>query len=342
MTLNHTVRIIPHERSLSVPEDLPVLTAAQQAGMPLPHSCRSGRCGSCRARLLSGRVEYSAGPPPGLSAQETRQGYVLLCQALARSDLVVEARLPEGAAAALTEIRTLPARIVRREPLAADVLRLLLRVPAQESLEFLAGQHLDLLLPGGLRRSYSVANAPQTGSELELHVRQVPGGVFSEALLSGLREGALLRIEGPLGRFIYQSGAEPVIFIAGGTGFAPIKAMLGQALAGAPRELHLYWGAADTAGLYEEALVRDWAGRDTRLKVHTVLSAAAARGPHRAGWVHEAVLADHASLAPFAVYAAGPPAMIDAIESTFPARDARPQQLHLESFDYATDGRPAA
>ncbi len=336
MALNHNVRILPHERSISAPEDLPVLTAAQLAGLPLPHSCRSGRCGSCRARLLSGRVDYPAGPPPGLSAQETQQGFVLLCQALPRSDLVIEARLIQSAASA--EIKTLPSRITHRVQLAPDVMRLMLRVPAVESMEFQAGQYLDVLLAGGRRRSYSVANAPQAGSQIELHVRHVPGGAFSAALFSELREGAQLKIEGPLGRFIYQSGTQPVIFIAGGTGFAPIKAMLGQALTEtAPRELHLYWGARDPAGLYEEALVRDWASAHSRLEVHTVLSATAAAPPHRAGWVHEAVLQDHPDLAPFAIYAAGPPAMIAAIQRTFPARGVQPERLYLDSFDYAHD-----
>jgi CDP-4-dehydro-6-deoxyglucose reductase len=337
MASYHTVRILPHERSIHVAENQSVLSAAQLAGLPLPHSCRSGRCGSCRARLLSGCIEYAGAAPLGLSAQETRQGYVLLCQALARSDLVVEARLIESAASA--EIKTLPSRITRRVPLAPDVMQLMLRVPTVESMEFLAGQYLDVLLEGGLRRSYSVANAPHAGSQLELHVRHVPGGVFSEALFSTLREGALLKIEGPLGRFLYQAGSEPVIFIAGGTGFAPIKAMLAQALGeDSPRELHLYWGARDAAGIYEAALLREWAGCNARLKIHTVLSATAGvPGPHRTGWVHEAVLADHPSLAPFAIYAAGPPAMIDAIQRAFPAHGVPPEQLRLDAFDYAVD-----
>jgi CDP-4-dehydro-6-deoxyglucose reductase len=326
MPLNHTVRIIPHERSISAPEDVSVLAAAQQAGMALPHSCRSGRCGSCRARLLSGRVEYRDGPPPGLSPQETREGFVLLCQALARSDLVVEARLIQSRASA--EIKILPGRIARRVPLSPDVMQLVLRLPSTESLEFQAGQYLDVLLEGGRRRSYSVANAPNCGSELELHVRHIPGGAFSEALFGSLRDGGVLKVEGPLGQFHYESGAEPAIFIAGGTGFAPLKAMLGQALLeDSRRELHLYWGARDAAGVYEAALLRDWADRHARLRIHT----------QRSGWVHEAVLKDHPDLAPFAIYAAGPPAMIEAIQRTFPARGARAQLLYLESFDPATD-----
>jgi CDP-4-dehydro-6-deoxyglucose reductase, E3 len=337
MALNHTVRIIPHERSISVPEDLSVLAAAQRAGMPLPHSCRSGRCGSCRARLLSGRVEYPNGPPLGLSAQESRDGYVLLCQALARSDLIVEARLIHSAASA--EIKTLPSRIARRVQLAPDVMRLELRIPSVESMDFQAGQYLDVLLEGGLRRSYSVANAPNSGSQLELHVRHVPGGIFSEALFGSLREGALLRIEGPLGRFVYEDSAAPAIFIAGGTGFAPIKAMLSQALThGVSRPLHLYWGARDAIGIYEEALVREFAQRHPQLQVHTVLSQAPATAPlHRSGWIHEAVLEDHPDLAAFTIYAAGPPAMIEAIQRTFPARGVRSDQLKLDAFDYAAD-----
>jgi len=334
MAANHTVRIIPHGHSISVPEDLPVLAAAQRAGLPLPHSCRSGRCGSCRARLMSGRIEYPAGPPLGLSAVEREQGYVLLCQALVRSDLVVEARLVQSAATA--EIKTLPSRVARRRELAPDVMQLLLRVPAVESMEFLAGQYLDVLLEGGQRRSYSVANAPHAGSQFELHVGHFAGGLFSDQVFSTLREGALLRIEGPFGRFIYQGGPAPKLFIAGGTGFAPIKAMLGQALAEpSSAALHLYWGAREPAGLYEAALMRDWAARHARLTVHTVLSAASSVG-HRAGWVHEALLQDHPDLAAFDIYAAGPPALIDAIRRSFPAQGARPERLYLDSFDCAT------
>ncbi len=326
MPAHHTVRIIPHERSISAAEDVSVLAAAQLAGLPLPHSCRSGRCGSCRARLLSGRIEYRDGPPPGLSPQESSAGFVLLCQALARTDLVVEARLVPSAAS--VEVRTLPGRIMRRERLSPDVMRLVLRLPSVESMEFQAGQYLDVLLEGGRRRSYSVVNAPNNGSELELHVRHIPGGAFSEALFGSLRDGAVLKIEGPLGQFRYESGAEPAIFVAGGSGFAPLKAMLGQALQeDSPRELYLYWGARDAAGLYEAELLRDWASRHARLKVHTQCT----------GWVHEAVLQDHPDLAPFAIYAAGPPAMIAAIRRSFPAQGARAQLLHLESFDFAVD-----
>src|SRR5580698_10200285 len=191
MAVNHTVRIIPHERSISVPENLPVLAAAQLAGLPLPHSCRSGRCGSCRARLLSGRVEYRDGPPPGLSPRETSEGFVLLCQALARSDLVVEARLIRSVASA--EVRTVPVRIARRVQLSPDVMQLVLRLPSAEPMECAAGQYLEVMLEGGRRRVYSVANAPNAGSELELHVRHIAGGAFSEALFSGLPEGALLK-----------------------------------------------------------------------------------------------------------------------------------------------------
>jgi CDP-4-dehydro-6-deoxyglucose reductase len=337
MAAHYKVRIVPHERSISVAADQPLLSAAQLAGLPLPHSCRSGRCGSCRARLLEGRIEYVGAAPLGLTAQETREGYVLLCQALARSDLVVEARLIQSAA--LAEIKTLPARIAHRVQLAPDVMQLILRVPAVEPMDFLAGQYLDVLLEGGLRRSYSVANAPHAGSQFELHVRHVPGGAFSDGLFRSLREGALLKIEGPLGRFRYQAGEQPVIFIAGGTGFAPIKAMLGQALGEAStRELYLYWGAREPSGIYEAALLRAWAERHPRLKVHTVLSATGVvAAPHRAGWVHEAVLEDHPGLAAFAIYAAGPPAMIAAIQRTFPAQGVAPEQLHLDAFDYAVD-----
>jgi len=334
MAAIHTVRLMPEGRRIDAPEDLPVLAAAHRAGLALPYSCRAGRCGSCRARLLEGRIEYAAGAPPGLSEPERAQGYVLLCQAFARSDLVLEARPVQRAPA--VEIRTVTARLARRVRLSPDVMQLMLRVPATESLEFLPGQHLDVLLEGGARRSYSVANAAQAGSHLELHVGYIEGGAFSEAVFGSLKEGAPLRIEGPLGCFLHQGGAGPQLFIAGGTGFAPIKAMLTQELAGeSSSPVHLYWGARESAGIYEPALLRDWAARHARLSIHTVLSATAPGAARRTGLVHQAVLEDHPDLAAFSIYAAGPPGLIDAIRSDFPARGADPERVFVDAFDSA-------
>jgi CDP-4-dehydro-6-deoxyglucose reductase len=313
-----------------------VLDAALAAGLNLPHSCKSGHCASCRARLISGEIHYPTGRTAGLTEEEARQGYALLCQARARSDLVVEARVIANVGD--VEIKTLPCRIAKLTRLAPDVMQVLLRLPAVEPLTFKAGQYLDVLLEGGRRRSFSIASPPHDSGLIELHVRRVPGGGFTEAVFEQLREGSLLKIEGPIGQFIYREAEAPALMIAGGTGFAPIKAMLRQVLERGPaRDIHFYWGARQAADLYEEALVIDWARQFPRLRFTAVLSEATATDAahRRPGWVHEAVIADHPSMSSFDVYAAGPPAMIEAIRATFPVRGVSEDRLHFDSFDYA-------
>ncbi|MEP7244193.1 MAG: 2Fe-2S iron-sulfur cluster-binding protein [Gammaproteobacteria bacterium] len=332
------VRIEPHGRTVAVSDERAVLDAALAAGLNLPHSCKSGHCSSCRARLISGEIHYPNGRTLGLSAQEAEQGYILLCQARPRSDLTVEARIIANAGD--VEIKTLPCRIAKLNRLAPDVMQMFLRLPAVESIRFQPGQYLDVLLEGGERRSFSIASPPHDSDLLELHVRRVPGGGFTEALFERLQVGALLRIEGPIGQFIYRESTSPALLIAGGTGFAPLKSMLRHALErGSPREIHLYWGARREVDVYEEALVLEWVRAHPELRFKVVLSEAADRdpsAPHRQlGWVHEAVLADHPALNAFEVYAAGPPALIEAIRSSFPSHGVSEDRLHFDSFDYA-------
>jgi len=343
----HSVRIEPHGRTLRVTPGQPILQAALSAGLNLPHSCKSGHCGSCRARLLAGAIHYPDGPPLGITAEEVGRGDILLCQARADSDLTVRARLI--ASVADVEIKTLPCRIARLTPLAPDVMQLWLRLPAVERLRFHPGQYLDVLLENGRRRSFSIASPPHDSEALELHVRRVNGGGFSERLFGAaagagsLGTGALLRIEGPIGQFSYREGLGPVLMVAGGTGFAPLKSMLRHMLeTGIRRDLHLYWGARHTQDVYEEALVLEWLRRHPQLKFTAVLSEASAAeaAHHRAGWVHEAVLADYPDLARFEVYAAGPPAMIEAMRTHFPRHGLSTERLYFDSFDYAPDANP--
>jgi CDP-4-dehydro-6-deoxyglucose reductase, E3 len=344
----YTVRIQPHGRTLRVARAQAVLDAALAAGLNLPHSCKSGHCSSCRAHLVSGEIRYGNGRPLGITAAEQAAGQVLLCQARPLSDLTVEVRVV--ASVTEVEIKTLPCRIAHLEPLAPDVMQVLLRLPTVERLSFQAGQYLDVLLEAGRRRSFSIASPPHDSERLELHVRRVSGGGFTERLFgngagAALTAGSLLRIEGPIGQFSYRDGPGPVIMVAGGTGFAPVKSMLRHMLeTGIRRDIHFYWGARHTADLYEEARVLDWAGRHAHLAFTAVLSEASAveRRHHRTGWVHEAVLADYPDLSAFEVYAAGPPAMIEAMRTAFPGHGLPPQRLYFDSFDYAPDAaRPA-
>jgi CDP-4-dehydro-6-deoxyglucose reductase, E3 len=340
----YSVRIEPHGRQLRVPPSQGLLEAALSAGLNLPHSCKSGHCGSCRARLLSGQIRYPHGRPLGLTASEEAEGHILLCQARPKSDLAVEARLI--ASVTDVEIKTLPCRIASLRPLAPDVMQVMLRLPAVEPLRFKAGQYLDVLLPGGRRRSFSIASPPHDAALIELHVRRVSGGGFTERLFAPagdtapLGVGALLRIEGPVGQFTYREGAGPVLLLAGGTGFAPLKSMLRHALEGGDtRRMHLYWGARSAADLYEAQLLHEWSGRYPQFVFTPVLSEAVAAeaSSHRQGFVHQALLADYPDLSSFEVYAAGPPAMIEAIRASFPRHALPAERLYFDSFDYAPD-----
>lgn len=328
------VRALPSGREFEARGDEPVLGAALRQHLNLPHSCKGGSCGTCRVRLLSGRIAYPHGRPPGISAAEESDGYALICQARALDDLVIETR--EIRYVTDIEIRSLPSRVQRMQRLAPDVMGLWLRLPAVEPFGWQCGQYIDVMLPGERRRSFSLANPPHDSTLLELHVRRAPGGAFSEQVFTTLGEGSLLRIEGPLGQFVYRPGDRPVLLIGGGTGYAPLKAMLRQVLeAEGRREVTLFWGARTKADLYEDAWLRALAKKHARFRYFPVLSEQRAEPSHDAGLVHEAVVRRVAGLVGFDIYAAGPPAMIDAVRAALPPQGADPARIFFDSFDYA-------
>ena len=333
--------------SFSVAPDQSLLDAALGASLNLPHSCKGGNCGSCRARLLQGEIYYPNGPPLGLSDAEVAEGFVLLCQARACGDLTLETPEITTPDQALTQ--RLPARIERAVPLSHDVMGLYLRLPAAASFRFEAGQYIDILLPGGRRRSFSIASPPHDSRLLELHVRRVAGGEFSAPLFHEDNPTALLSIEGPLGQFVYRSDAAPMLLVGGGTGIAPLLSILRHVIeTGLERDISVYWGVRSERDLYAHAVLQGLAARAaevrvadgrpaTRFSYMPVLSEPSPewRGAH--GWVHEAVLAHIQDLEKYAVYAAGPPAMIAALRRDFGGRGVAPSRLFFDSFDYAPD-----
>jgi CDP-4-dehydro-6-deoxyglucose reductase, E3 len=336
--MTHSVRLHPGGERFEVLDGESVLAAGLRAGLHLPHSCRGGSCGACEARILSGRLGYPKGLPPGLTAAEAGAGRALLCQARALSDLELEARalaVPEE-----VRIRRLPCRVEGRELLCHDVMRLIVKLPSLEPFVFLAGQYVDFLLEGGQRRSFSIASPPHEAERLELHVRRVEGGRFTAQVFDELGERSLLRLEGPLGGFwLREDSDRPVVMVAGGTGFAPVKSMLRHLIhSGSRRPVHFYWGVRRPHDLYEGELVRRWAEEHDWLGFTPVMSEPQPEDAWqgRRGWVHEAVLDDHPSLAPVDVYAAGPPPMIAVIQELFPAQGLPLGRLYFDSFEYAT------
>ncbi len=326
-------------RTFRVDEGASLLDAAIAAGVRLAHGCRRGNCGACRARLLRGEVDYPDGPPLGLGPQDAADGLILMCRARASGDLeldVDEVRHPDE-----VTVQRLPCRIARIERFGRDLAALYLRLPPVADFAFLPGQYLDVLLPQGRRRSFSIACPPHDARLIELHVRRVAGGAFTESLFAADPTGRLLTIEGPRGSFRYHPpdvgpapDATPLLLVAGGTGYAPIQAILRHVVErGARREVCLYAGARGAADLYADARIREIARRTPQLRYVPVLSEPEADWTGRRGFVHDAVLADHASLAELDVYACGPPAMIEAVRRTFPMRGVDPDRLYFESFE---------
>ena len=314
--------------------DESILDAALRQGVRLPYGCRNGACGACRGRILAGKVHIAgAAGRRGLTERELHAGWSLLCQARASSDLRIAVRTGDAGSG----VRTLPARVASRTPLAHDVMELRLALPPTERLAFRAGQYIDILLRDGRRRAFSLANCPADDEHLVLHIRHVPGGAFSGRVFDALEDRALLRLQGPLGSFFLRTeSALPVIFLAGGTGFAPIKAIIENALTGpSRREMHLYRGVRSERDLYLPDLPREWARSVPRFRYIPVLSEPESGWSGRTGFVHEAVLADFPDLSGYEVYASGPPLMVRATRECFPERGLDLERLFYDSFDYA-------
>ena len=335
--MSHTVTLQASGKRFDVAADESVLDAARRAGLALPYSCLAGVCGSCKATLISGDCHYPHNPPSALNAAEVARHQVLLCQAVPRSDLVIAAR--EVASVASMPRRMLALKLIEQELLALDVMRLRLKPPRAEPLTYLAGQYLDVLLAGGKRRAFSIANAPHTGPEIELHVRHVAGGDFTQRVFNDLAPGTVLRVEAPLGTFVAREDSErPMILVAGGTGFAPIKALIEHFLhLGSRRQMALYWGARTPQELYLRSLPEAWAKATPTLRFMPVISDPEAAAGERSGLVHEAVLEDHPDLSAFDVYMSGPPALIDAGRRSFVQAGLPEDRLYYDSFDYAPD-----
>ncbi len=337
------VTVMPSGRRFECRPGENVLAAALRQGVILPYSCKNGTCASCKCIVESGSLDYPSNPPAGLVESEIRAGAALLCQAVARSDLQVAIREIEQVAD--IPIRTFPARVEVRQLLSPTVMQLKLKLPRAARLQFLAGQYVDILLPGGKRRAFSIASPPSQTDYLELHVKHVDGGGFTGHVFNGMEEKEILRMEGPLGTFfIRHDNDRPIVMMGGGTGLAPLKSMLEDMLRqGDERPVALYWGARTREELYQHELLVEWAGRFNNLDYVPVLSdAPPGTWQGRTGWVHDAVAEDFESLGPVDIYMSGPPAMIEAGRERFLREGLPEDRLFYDSFDFSPDSMAAA
>ncbi len=333
-----TVTISTSGNQFSVRADETILAAALRQGIMLSYSCRNGSCGSCHGKVLTGQVHYPYQPPLALDQQQLEAGEALFCQAVPLTDLSIAAR--EIDAVRDIPLRMLPARVQSRELLTDNIAKLKLILPKGQRLQYLAGQYIDILIPGGKRRAFSLASPPHDEEALELHVRHVAGGDFSEYVFNAMPERAIVRFEGPLGTFfLREDSSRPILMMAGGTGYAPLKAMLEHAVhSGLSRSLHLFWGARNLAELYAFKQASEFARQHAHIKFDGVLSEPQPNDAWQGatGWVHEALLQQYGDdLASYDVYMSGPPAMIDVARHAFADAGLPEQQLFYDSFDFA-------
>ena len=335
-----TVRLEPSGHTFTVGPGETLLEAALRQSIGLPYGCRNGACGACKGILRSGELAYGEYQERALHPTERAAGKALTCCTRPLGDIVFEVR--ELAGAKDLAIRTMPCRVERIEKPAEDVAILHFKLPSGERLQFLAGQYVDILLKEGKRRSFSLANAPHDDQFLQLHVRRTPGGAFSDFVFDGMKERAILRFEGPLGTFFLREDSDkPIVFVAGGTGFAPIKAIIEHALHhGLDRPMVLYRGVRSLKDLYLADLPSRWREAHPDFTCIPVLSdpLPADSWQGLTGLVHQAVLDDFASLGGYQVYACGAPAMTDIAKKTFvEERGLTEDEFYCDAFTPSVD-----
>ena len=336
--MSYTVTIQPSGHTFSIDADEPILEAALRQGFNLSYGCRNGACGSCKGKVLNGQVHYNQ-EPLALDEDDRTDNMALFCQAMTDGDLTIEAH--EIGAVKDIPVKTLPCKVSRLERLNHDVMLVELKLPTTERLQFLAGQYIDFLLPDGRRRSFSIASAPHEDEIIALHIRHIEGGRFTSEVFDNLKLKSIMRIEGPLGSFFLREESDrPVIFMAGGTGFGPIKGIIDHALAAnITRPMHIYWGVRAKEDLYMHDVAQAWAEQYEHITYTPVLSEPKEEDhwQGRTGYVHDAICEDFADLSNYEIYGSGPPAMIHAGTDAFARQGMDLNYYFSDAFEFAKD-----
>ena len=342
--MTYTITVQPSGRSFEAEPAETMLAAGIRQGIGLPYGCKDGACGSCKCKKISGTVTHGPHQDKALSAQEEADGYVLTCCGTATSDVVLESRQVTHAGA--FPIKKMPARVALLEKLSPDVVRLKLQLPANDIIQYHAGQYVEFILRDGARRSYSMANAPHTLIEsgapmVDLHIRHMPGGKFTDHVFGAMKEKEILRIEGPYGSFHLQESPKPIVLLASGTGFAPIKAIIEHMqFMGITRDAVLYWGGRRPHDLYMDEWVKARCAEMPHLKYVPVVSDALPEDgwSGRTGFVHLAVLQDFADLSGHQVYACGAPIVVDSARKDFVEKAGLPEhEFFADAFTSEAD-----
>ncbi|ALG69487.1 2Fe-2S iron-sulfur cluster-binding protein [Beggiatoa leptomitoformis] len=337
--MTYTVYLRPSNQHFTVAPQETLLTAALKHNLLLPYNCRGGSCGACKATLLSGQISYLEQPTCG-DKINSAQGDILLCQAIANTDLEINSTLISRVCE-ISDIKRMPCRVERLHKLSNDVMQLWLKIPEHESLYFQAGQYLDVVLKDGRRRSFSIASTATELPLLELHIRRVNDGSFTQTVFDTMKVKDILRIELPLGMFFLRHDTLlPILFVAGGTGFAPVKAMIQQAIMeNRQREMVFYWGVRSKQDLYMHAEIVAWTKTYSFIRYIPVLSDPLPEDnwQGKTGLVHEVVSQDIPHLVDYVVYASGPPVMVAAAHQQFLAQGLPAEQFYSDPFEFAKD-----
>ena len=337
------ITVQPSERSFAASPGETILAAGIRQNITLPYGCRDGACGSCKCKKLSGTVAHHPHQDKALSLAEEAAGFILTCCAVPHSDVVLESRQVTQVGA--FALKKMPARVNRMQKAASDVMLLTLQLPANDSLAYRAGQYIEFILRDGSRRSYSMANAPgvqtQGATSLELHVRHMPGGKFTDHVFRGMKEKEILRLEGPFGSFYLREDSDkPIVLLASGTGFAPLKALIeSMQYKGITRPTTLYWGGRRPADLYMDQWVKAKVAEMPQLRYVPVVSDALPEDAWhgRTGFVHQAVLQDLPDLRAYQVYACGAPIVVESARAAYLQAGLAQEDFFADAFTSEAD-----
>jgi CDP-4-dehydro-6-deoxyglucose reductase len=334
--MSYTIKLLPSGHTFQAKGSQTILEAAIDAGVHLPYGCRNGACGACKGKVLEGRVHLEDYQSAIFSEEENKNGMTLFCRAIATENLTIE--IKELRNTNNIKPKIFPVRVEALEKLTYDVMLMKLKLPSTDKLQFVAGQYFEFLLKDGKRRAFSIASPSHESTLLEVHLRLIPGGEFTEYVFKEMKEKSILRVEGPFGNFfLREDSKKPIIFVAGGTGFAPIKGMIEESIKkGMKRPIKLYRGARILKDLYMDTLCKKWAQELSHIEYIPVLSESLKedKWEGREGLVHEVVLKDFVSFNEYQLYCCGAPQMVELAHNAFISRGLPEDEFYSDAFTF--------